>query len=248
MIAAMKLPPDGSYFEEFDREARRRGFDPVVLSETADGPLEVWERAGAGPVVYVSSGIHGDEPAGPLAMLEWMRSGGFGGDFHWRLAPVLNPAGVTKGTRGNAAGLDLNRDYLLRTSREVAAHAAWLEAGPLPELFVSLHEDWESAGFYLYEINLLEDCPARTRSILGAVRPWLEIEAGPEIDGHEAREAGWIYHAAEADVPEGWPEAILMAKLGCPLSYTFETPSGVELSRRVAAQIAALRVAIRFQG
>lgn len=248
MLVAMEASLDRSFFAEFGREARRHGFAGVGLLETEAGPLEVWERPGAGPVVYVSSGIHGDEPAGPLAMLEWMRSGGFGGDFHWRLAPVLNPDGVVKGTRGNAAGMDLNRDYLQRTSREVAAHAAWLEAGPLPGLFVSLHEDWESAGFYLYEINLLEDRPERTRSILGAVRPWLEIETGPEIDGHEAREAGWIYHAAEADVPEGWPEAIFMAKLGCPLSYTFESPSGVELSRRVAAQIAALRVAIGFQG
>ena len=29
--------------------------------------------------------------------------------------------------------------------------------------------------------------------IIAAVSPWFPPEAGPEIDGHTPREAGWIY-------------------------------------------------------
>jgi hypothetical protein len=135
----------------------------------------------------------------------------------------------------------------MRRSPEVAAHVAWLGGRPLPDLFLSLHEDWETSGFYLYEINLGEDFPERTRSILRAVNSWLPTEEGRVVDGHEVRQCGWIYHEAEADVPEGWPEAIFMAKCGCPISYTFETPSAVGLPERVAAHMAAVRAAVGWQ-
>jgi hypothetical protein len=172
-----------------------------------------------------------------------MHAGFFVANVDWAICPALNPTGLAAGCRDNADGVDLNRDYRLQLSFEATAHAAWLAAGTVPEMFLSLHEDWETAGFYLYEINTGADNPPRTRGIIAAVSPWFPPEAGPDIDGHTPREAGWIYHEAEADVPEGWPEAIYLAKLGCPLSFTFETPSHARLTDRVSAQCAAVRAA-----
>jgi hypothetical protein len=231
------------YLPAFGSAALAAGFSREVLAETAAGPLVAWRRAGKGRRVYLSSGIHGDEPAGPLALLELMRSGFFAPDIDWAICPALNPTGLAAGTRDNADGADLNRDYRLLQSREASAHAAWLAAEAAPDLFISLHEDWESSGFYLYEINLGADVPERAMGIIAAVSPWFPPESGPEIDGHTPREAGWIYHEAEADVPEGWPEAIYLAKLGCPLSFTFETPSHARLADRVDAHCAAVRAA-----
>lgn len=227
----------------FGKAADEGGFVPSVLAEMRGGPLIAWDRPGLGPRVYLSAGIHGDEPAGPLALLELMRGGFFADPVRWSICPALNPCGLLAATRENASGMDLNRDYWLRDSEEILAHAAWFEGRPVPERFISLHEDWESQGFYFYEINLGEDEPQRARRILEAVEPWFEAEAGPLIDGHVAREAGWIFHEAEADVPEGWPEAIFLAKLGCPVSFTFETPSQAALHLRVEAHAAAVRVA-----
>ena len=231
------------FLPEFARMAQARGFAGRVLAERAGGPLMAWERAANGPRVYVSAGIHGDEPAGPLAVLELMKAGLFAPDIHWLLCPALSPDGLAAGTRGNGSGLDLNRDYWKRRTPEVQAHAEWLESMPVPDMFLSLHEDWESVGFYLYEINLGRDEPQRAPAIIEAVRQWFSPEPGPEIDGHLARAPGWIYHEAEADVPQGWPEAIFLAKLGCPLSFTFETPSHAPQDQRVAAHIAAVRAA-----
>lgn len=231
------------FLPDFSREAEARGFVSQVLAELAGGPLLAWERPAAGPRVYLSAGIHGDEPAGPLAMLELLKAEDFLPGVHWLLCPALNPDGLAAASRGNATGRDLNRDYWLRRTPEVRAHTAWLEARPAPELFLSLHEDWETAGFYFYEINLGGDDPQRARAIIEAVRPCCSPEPGPEIDGHQARAEGWIYHKAEADVPRGWPEAIFLAKQGCPLSFTFETPSHLPLARRIAAQLAAVRSA-----
>lgn len=227
------------------REAEACGFAGRVLTECLAGPLMAWERPANGPRVYLSAGIHGDEPAGPLALWELLKAEAFTADVHWLLCPALNPDGLASATRGNRAGRDLNRDYLKRRTPEVRAHTAWLESMPAPDLFLSLHEDWETAGFYFYEINLGADTPQRALAILNAVRPWFEPQPGADIDGHSPRAAGWIYHEAEADEPKGWPEAIFMAKHGCPLSFTFETPSRAPLARRVAAQMAAVRAALQ---
>jgi hypothetical protein len=249
MVPAMSAVFDWQHYQTaFRAAAEEEGFTPTLLADLESGPLVAWERPGSGPRVYLSAGIHGDEPAGPLALLELMREGFFTPEVHWSLCPALNPSGLAAVTRENASGVDLNRDYWQRATLEVVAHALWLDARPAPDLFISLHEDWESTGFYFYEINLGEDDPQRARLIFEAVSPWFPPEAGPEIDGHEPREAGWIYHAAEPDLPEGWPEAIYLAKMGCPVSFTFETPSQAALGKRVAAHMAAVKAACRYFG
>lgn len=248
MLAVMSEAFDWpGFLPAFSAAAAKEGFVCQELVATEAGPLVAWERRGGGPRVYVSAGMHGDEPAGPLAMLELLRGGFFREGVDWALCPALNPTGLAGGTRESACGRDLNRDYLKQETREVRAHADWLGSRTLPVLFISLHEDWEAQGFYFYEINLGEDQPRRAGSLLDAVSPWFPAEAGPEIDGHAPRSAGWIYHEAEADVPEGWPEAIYLAKLGCPLSFTFETPSLACLGDRVAAHVAALKALVAYE-
>jgi len=233
------------FSDDFSQVARTAGFEPTVLAGTPAGDLVAWEKGGPGPTVYLSAGIHGDEPAGPLALLDLVRSGVFGSQGNWIICPALNPTGLAAGTRENAAGEDLNRDYWALRNPEVASHAAWLQARGVPDAFISLHEDWETTGFYFYEINCCQDRPQRARSILEAVAPWFPPEPGPRIDDHDVRDCGWIYHEAEADLPGCWPEAIYLAKLGCPVSFTFETPSSADLSTRVAAHVAAVRAALR---
>lgn len=232
-----------AFLTEFRAASEGAGFCEVPLGTFSAGPLLAWDKPGKGPRVYLSAGMHGDEPAGPLALLEMIRQGFFELPFAWSICPALNLSGLIAGTRENAEGVDLNRDYWQRATPEIIAHAAWLESRPAPEMFISLHEDWESSGFYFYEINLGEDRPERAQSILSAVEKWFPREAGPIIDGHAARAPGWIYHAAEPDLPQGWPEAIFLAKIGCPVSFTFETPSHAALDLRIAAHVAAVAAA-----
>lgn len=228
------------FLPTFSTSACNAGFRETVLLQTEDGPLMTWEKEGAGPTVYLSAGIHGDEPAGPLAALRLMQAGFFSNCFNWMICPALNPGGLSMGMRENRTGVDLNRDYHVKGSQEVAAHAAWLSGKGVPDVFASFHEDWETDGFYFYEINLGEDKPERAASILSAVSAHFPPEPGPEIDGHDVRSAGWIYHRAEADLPDEWPEAIFLAKRGCPLSFTFETPSKQPMESRIAAHVDGL--------
>lgn len=233
-----------AFLRDFGRLAQSKGFEMRELWDSEAGPMVVWEKDVGGALRYLSAGMHGDEPAGPWAMRELLRGGDLD-EGSWCLCPILNPTGLARGTRENVEGVDLNRDYLLRKSGEVQAHAAWLERLECPKLFLSLHEDWESSGFYFYEINQGDERPERARGILREVGKVMLIEPQMRIDDHEVREEGWIYHQAEADFPEEWPEAIFVAKLGCPLSYTFETPSSERLELRVEAHLAAVRAALR---
>lgn len=236
----------GKLIEEIDVELRKRGAVGEVLCEVGGFKVMGYklEREG-GKKIYLSAGIHGDEPAGSLALLKLIRGGLLEREGSWYLCPVLNPTGLKVGTRENADGVDLNRDYLKFETEEVTAHARWLE-GVRADLAISLHEDWESTGFYFYEINQEGDRPERYGRMVETVGRFLPMEREFVIDGHEVREAGWIYHGCDADEPENWPEAIYLAKRGCPLSFTFETPSGVDLDLRVCAHEAAVRATLEL--
>lgn len=236
-----------AFLDDFRIEAERRDFRSETLA-TVDGyPLLAFSGPGNGAPAYLSAGIHGDEPAGPLAALALLRAGFFDHGAAWTICPALNPSGLAATTRENADGVDLNRDYLRRESVEISAHAAWFESRACPKVFFSLHEDWESTGFYFYEINQGEDRPDRAEAIIDAVRPWFPPEPEALIDDHETRGPGWIYHCADADLPDLWPEAIFLAKRGCPLSFTLESPSRFDIDSRVSSHVAAVTAAIGSQ-
>lgn len=231
--------------EKLDRLAAGAGFERVSMGTIGDFELVAYERLRPNaPLIYVSAGIHGDEPAGPLAVERFFEEGGFCDELSWMICPMLNPTGLARGTRENADGVDLNRDYLSRETAEVQAHVAWLERHPSPDVVLSLHEDWESTGFYLYEINCAA-CISDAEEVIKAVSRVFPPEPETRIDDHDVRKPGWIFHEAEADEPGNWPEAIWLAKNGAAVSYTFETPSSAGLEQRVDAQLRAVRSAVR---
>lgn len=237
-----------SFLDGFAAEAAARGFERVELGVVDGLPICAFGRRLAGaPLVYLSAGIHGDEPAGPEALRRLLAAGEFDGRAEWWLCPVLNPWGLANGHRGNRDGRDLNRDYLARVTREVEMHAGWLESQPVPDLFISLHEDWETSGFYFYEINTTGR-PSFAAEILAEVAPVMPAEPEESIDDHLVTAPGWIFHPAEPDFPGDWPEAIFLAKRGCPVSFTFETPSSAAWEARVAAHGLATRRALAAWG
>ena len=71
-------------------------------------PIELVHIAGPGPRVLVVGCIHGNEPAG-IAVVRSLERAHPRADL-W-LVPVLNPDGLAAGTRQNAHGVDLNRNF-----------------------------------------------------------------------------------------------------------------------------------------
>jgi hypothetical protein len=198
---------------------------------------------GPRPRIYLSAGIHGDEPAPPLTLLELIERGVFDDRAVWFLCPLLNPVGFTRRTRENADGIDLNRDYKALRSLEIQAHARWLRAQPNFDLVLCIHEDWESKGYYLYELNPTNR-PSLAQPMIEAVAQVCPIETATVIDGREISEPGIIRPASDPLLRELWPESIYLRAHHTHLSYTLETPSSFPLAQRIAAHRAAIETAI----
>lgn len=223
---------------------RAQGFRVEVFGEIDGCPLFALTKRTPGPRrrVYLSAGLHGDEPAPPQALLQLLERGIFDDRATWFVCPLLNPAGLARGTRENAGGIDLNRDYKDLRSAEIQAHAAWLRRQPNFDLTICLHEDWESTGYYLYELNPRQRF-SLAEPIIAAVATVCPIDPNAVIDGREAH-GGIIRPAGDPLLRENWPEAIYLHAHHTTLGYTLETPSALPLPQRIAAHCAAVETAI----
>jgi hypothetical protein len=225
------------------------GFELHTYGQIEDWPLYGFIRRATNSSdpqqIYISAGVHGDEPACPLALLELLRSDALPRDHHIVLCPVINPSGLAVNTRENAQGIDLNRDYTDFRSVEIAAHRDWIAQHIQSlDLALHLHEDWEAQGFYLYELNL-ENLPSRSPAILAAVEAHIPIETARSIDDSPAR-GGIIRAKVLPDIPAGLPEAIYFYQQFGGINHTLETPSSLALEQRIAALQAAVLAAINF--
>ncbi|HWH71621.1 MAG TPA: DUF2817 domain-containing protein, partial [Candidatus Sulfotelmatobacter sp.] len=123
----------------------RTGAGPTRQRASGKGEPSLSPQLAAGastarPRIYVSTGIHGDEPAGPLAALHLLQENQWPADLDLWLWPCLNPTGFLLNRRENDEGLDLNRQYLHPASSETVAHMGRLEQQPGFEVCLCLHE------------------------------------------------------------------------------------------------------------
>ena len=232
------------FANRLEAAARRSGFRVERFGEADGCPLLALTKRTPGPRprIYASAGIHGDEPAPPHALLGLLEAGAFDTRAVWFLCPMLNPAGLARGSRENASGIDLNRDYRDVRSPEVGAHVAWLRRQPNFDLTLCLHEDWESTGFYLYEQNP-DGQPSLADALTAAAARFCPIDMSPVIEGREAR-AGVIRPVGDPLEREQWPESIYLRANHTRLAYTVETPSSLPLGQRVETLHAVVSAAI----
>jgi len=222
--------------------ARRHGWEVDFFSPCA---LPVLRRSVAQSPrhLYLSAGIHGDEPAGPLAIQRLLQLNPWPDPIEIWLFPCLNPTGFPLNTRENRERIDLNRDYLNPRTQEIQAHVAWLESGPFFDMTFCLHEDWEAHGFYLYELNP-DRQPSLAERMVSDVRAVCPVDPSPTIDGRPAQN-GIIRPEVNTAARPDWPEAFYLIEHKTRLSYTLEAPSGFPMERRVSALVAAVQSALR---
>ncbi len=192
--------------------------------------------------VYISTGIHGDEPAGPLAARQLLQENAWPAGTDLWLCPCTNPTGFKLNRRENAEGLDLNRQYLSPQAEETVAHVAWLRRQPSFDLCLCLHEDWESHGFYLYELNP-DQQPSLAEPMIARIREVCAIDQSEVIEDRPARN-GIIRPGIDPRTRPQWPEAFFLVTHKTRLSYTLEAPSDLPLPVRVAALVVGVNTAL----
>jgi murein peptide amidase A len=257
-VNRLGLNRDGYHGERIDsatvlRDTRalaaRRGWREEILP-VGDLELVALTRQGSaqGPRIYLSAGIHGDEPASQLAARQLIADDVWPTGASLWFCPCLNPTGCADTTRTNRDGIDLNRDYRHGRTAEIRAHLAWLERQPHFDLYLLLHEDWESNGFYLYETNP-DGRPSLAEPVVEAIRPFCPIESAAMIDGRESAKPGIIRpHLDPASRPE-WAEALWLLVNRARLGYTLEAPSDWPLALRVRALVTGIHIALaQFTG
>ena len=104
------------------------------------------------PNILLSSGIHGDEPAGVEAILQFLTSDltNILNHFHITILPCVNPSGYANDLRENINGDDINRGFETDELPEVDL----IKKAISNQHFLfhhDLHEDYDATGSYFYE-------------------------------------------------------------------------------------------------
>jgi len=189
--------------------------------------------------LYLSAGIHGDEPAAPEALVRWAEKNAA------RLAtmpllifPCLNPWGLRNNMRTDSQGRDLNRMFH-EDSHPVVAAVRRVTRPHRFHIALPMHEDYDAQGIYLYEVQrgrhgFGEELLRRAAKIL-PVDPRVKIDTSIAKDGLIRRRI-----SRKKFETMGYPEAIWLHLFHSQNTFTFETPSEAALDLRVRAHMAVL--------
>jgi predicted deacylase len=209
------------------------------------------------PGIILSAGIHGEEPAGVHAIMEFLKRGivNYLNRFWFLILPCLNPYGFVRGVRFNHDGLDLNRKFDdLRELSELGSVKELLRKYPGPyRLALDFHEtdtytpkgadrsvENIPAGFYMYETTRTGH-PELGPAIIEAVRrSGYSVVKRRSIYGARCRD-GLILSTPPGspgypDLPEfnGSLDWYLLKNEYTTHFLTAETPTAWPLKRRVA--------------
>ncbi len=214
------------------------GFDVVGYRSRGRSPEEA---------LYLCAGVHGDEPAGVLGLVEWAEENvDLLAETPVAILPCFNPWGLINNTRNDHRGKDLNRLFHSRRDGHIVNWRKYLDGGRF-RLCVTLHEDYDAKGLYLYEV-------ARSgldlgEKLLRGCRAHIAPDPRKTIDG--MRPVNGVIRRRTKRIPKdlsGLPEALVLFYEHSDHSITFETPSEYSLFRRVGAQKAFLDGVFRLGG
>lgn len=193
--------------------------------------------------IYLSAGIHGDEPASTEALFQWAQSRA--ADLQHvplMILPCLNPWGLQNNSRVDQNGHDLNRTF----QHDNVPHIQALKALLKPYRFglsITLHEDYDGQGLYIYEVE--RHSPFWGEDLLNMARPLIPIEGRVMIDGRRTSKAGLVRRKLDIQKFPMIPEAIYLHLHHSQRTFTFETPSEFGLEQRVHVHAALVEECFR---
>jgi protein MpaA len=188
------------------------------------------------PTVLLMGGVHGDEPAGVEAVLKllqrdldhWLET------FCFEVIPCFNPHGYVHDNRHNGQDLDLNWAYECDGIPEIRALRDLIE-GRRFEFVMDFHEDWESPGFYLYE--LCRGTMSVGPEVVRRVASICPLNTAALIEGQRA-ENGLVYPDLEKERKlRGTGTPLALYDFYSDHLLTSESPTGLALETRVQTHV-----------
>jgi murein peptide amidase A len=221
----------------------------LLLAEIGDGN---------GPLISISAGVHGDEPAACWALLSLARDGLLDARFSYRLWPCLNPSGYVAGTRENADGDDVNRSFSRGGTTPESRAVFTANRDRRFDFAMDLHEDYEADGCYVYEplrpgftplfseriVTALDDAGLPVQPLHDGYELGAPAGADPEEMYRLGRGTVLVDYETELRVFDGLPGSIALMYRGSPAALTFESPAPRPWDERIAAHRIAVTTAL----
>ncbi len=251
--------PDGGASNDWDlyqrrlvAAAERRGFRQESLGDAFGRPLWLLtpDRPAGSRRLLIASGFHGEEAAGPWALLQVLEHGdpALFAMADVAFLPLVNASGFSVGRRFNDAGENPNRGFrpeidgaapsvegrlLLAQSARIAALGS--------DGVLSCHEDVDVAGGYVYAY---EDgaAPGRFGTALRDANAAV-IPCHPDgvVDGCTVRD-GIVFNHYDSSF-ESWAMALGAACAACT-----ETPGLQPIGTRIRAHVAMIEAFVHHAG
>ena len=222
-------------------------------------------------LIYVSAGIHGDEPAGvecAVRLIELLADDEqhnfltFPLDaYNWLISPCDNPYGYERNIRENAAELDLNRMFKIPNQCPETAFIAeslqrkrcantqkllgqnTIEKRGIIELALDLHEDSDSDGFYLWE-RRTSQCFPIGNAVVKNVGRLCAINREPLIEDH--RNENGVITLLDKVTTKGWTRGRYLAEQVNTRCLILETPTELDWETRIAVHMIAIQTAVKY--
>ncbi|MCH7562800.1 MAG: hypothetical protein IH968_03150 [Gemmatimonadetes bacterium] len=216
-----------------------------------------WEAAVLGrPVVSLNANVHGGERTLRESLLILIRELSTPGteanalldDLVILVAPQINPDGfeaTPRSTRGNAWGIDMNRDWVKLEQPALTAYARNVIQRWRPHIFVDSH----NGGAFPYNLNY--QCPSHAEldqriTLLCDQEIFPAINARLEADGYQAfyysrgTETRWNGGGSQARIGRNYGGFINS------VGILFESPTSQELSDGVASGVLAFKAVLEY--
>ena len=190
-------------------------------------------------VVCFSAGIHGEEPAGPFAVLSFLKK------FNLKkfrkikiiIFPVANPYGFDKGIRRNFLNKDLNGHFChkkLTGENKILYNSIKREK---IFFFHALHEDEGLKRFYLYNFENKEE--KIYRDAIKLAKKYFPIKLNRSIYGDPARN-GLIVNRKDGSFEDR------LFRNGAVYSMCTETPEARPFNQRVRCNVDIMNLVLKF--
>lgn len=201
------------------------------------------------PVVALAAGVHGDEPAGPAALLALIEERALDARYAYRVWPCSNPSGYALCTRENAEGADVNRSFGRGGQTPEARAIVTANRDRKFALSLDLHEDCDAGGFYCYEYGVGDLGRTIVEAVRSAGYPIQDVEhcdlGNPIADA--VPEDGVVRPPAAVEIEAigGLSYTLSVVRHAARRALTFETPTRLPWGDRVAIHRVAVKAAIR---
>lgn len=223
---------------------RKNGWKIKKIAESAGLPVyEVFSgKEDSGNLVYISAGIHGDEPASVWALYSWFEKQSESHDeLSFLIYPCLNPYGLINNIRFDSDGDDLNRSWG-SAEKSLISQIIGRTKQLSFSMAINLHEDYDAGGIYLYESLDGKMCDDLALEILTSGSKYIPIDSRKKIEGRWSKNG--IIRPSPSSLPkEGLPEAVFLQQGVAKRTFVLETPSEYDLRLRIKAQVAMIQKA-----